>query len=270
MRKLSFCLLLVGFVFVQAQTSTLEAVEVRGELRCGVSDVDLNNVDPSDIDLGNTDLNNTDPGDIDSSEIVTEDGGLAGFYTEMCRAVAAAVLGDQERVVYLPLATSERFAALSRGDVDLLVGRVTETVSRDAEVDFAPVVFHDLVENGTGQHYAPAVRQGDTAWRDTVSWIVNALIQAEEWGVTSENVDSVADTAQSVPMLARFLGLEGDLTTQLGLRPDALRRAVAQTGNYGEIYDRHLGPDATLSLPRGPNRLWSEGGLLYAPPFSTR
>ncbi|CAN5830974.1 hypothetical protein BH24DEI2_BH24DEI2_11440 [soil metagenome] len=241
LKKLSCCLLLFTLLFVQAQTNTLEAVENRGEVRCGVSD--------------------QSPGEL----IETEDGGLVGFYAEICRAVAAAVLGDKNAVVYLPLSTGEQFTVLRRGDVDLLVGRVTETLSRDAVVDFGPVVFHDVA-----QHYAPALRQGDDAWREVVSWIVNALIQAEEWGVTSENIDNLADTAQSAPQLERFLGLEGDLVTQLGLEPDALRRTIVQFGNYAELYDRHLGPNATLSLPRGPNRLWNEGGLLYAPPFSTQ
>ncbi len=244
MMKLSFYLLL-GLLAVQAQTNTLEAVKDRGELRCGVSDAS--------------------PG----VPVQTEDGGLTGFYTEVCRAVAAAVLGDEDAVVYLPLSTSEQFTALRRGDVDLLVGRVTQTPSRDVEVDFGPVVFHDVVADA-GQHYAPAVRQGDDAWRAVVSWTIYALIQAEEWGVTSANVNDLSNAAQGAPQLKRFLGLEGELVTQLGLEPDALRRTIAQTGNYAEIYDRHLGPDATLSLPRGPNRLWSEGGLLYAPPFSTQ
>ena len=240
--KLGFCLCLLSLVFVQAQTpSTLEAVKTRGELRCGVSD--------------------GSPGEL----VQTEDDGLMGFFSETCRAVAAAVLGDKNAVVYLPLSPSGQFTALRRGDVDLLVGRITETVSRDAEVDFGPVVLH----NGA-QHYAPALRQGDDVWRDTVSWTIHALVQAEEWGVTSQNVGSSADAAAAAPQLKRFLDLEGGLATQLGLEPDALRRTLAQTGNYGEIYERHLGPNATLSLPRGQNRLWSEGGLLYAPPFSTR
>ena len=242
MLKKLLCSLLFGLLLVQAQQgNTLEAVTNRGELRCGVSD--------------------QSPGEL----VKSEDGGLAGFYSEFCRAVAAAVLGDKNAVVYLPLSTSEQFTALRRGDVDLLVGRITETLSRDAEVDFAPVVFHDA-----SQHYAPALRQGDDAWRDTVTWIINALIQAEEWGVTSQNVDELAEAAQGAPQLARFLGLESDLVAQLGLESDALRRAIAQVGNYGEIYDRHLGVNAGLSLPRGPNRLWNEGGLLYAPPFSTQ
>ncbi|HEV2121739.1 MAG TPA: transporter substrate-binding domain-containing protein [Chloroflexota bacterium] len=238
--KLSLCLF--SLLFVQAQDSgTLEAVTNRGELRCGVSGLP--------------------PGEL----VEAEDGGLVGFYTEFCRAVAAAVLGDQEAVAYLPLSMAESFSALRRGDVDLLVGSVAQTVSRDAEVDFAPVVFHSA-----SQHYAPALRQGDSFWRDTVSWTIYTLIQAEEWGIDSANVGSLADATQSAAMLARFLELEEALVAQLGLEPDALRRMIAQVGNYGEVYDRHLGPDATLSLPRGPNRLWNEGGLLYAPPFSAR
>ena len=221
-----------------ARASTLQAVQDRGELRCGVSDVP------------------------DGRFVQTEDGGIVGFHTEVCRALAAAVLGDQAAVLYVPLPASERFTALRGGEVDLVVGSVSITAGRDAEVDFGPVVFHE-----GAQRYAPVVRQGDDAWRDVVSWVFYALVQAEEWGVTSHNVGAVGGAAQAV-QLQRFLGFESDLVSNLGLEPDALRRTVAQVGNYGEVYERHLGPNATLSLERGPNRLWTEGGQLYSPPFS--
>ena len=221
-----------------AQAGTLQTVQARGELRCGVSDVP------------------------DGSLVKPEDGGIVGFHTELCRALAAAVLGTQEAVLYVPLSTSEQFTALQQGEIDILVGSVSVTSGRDATLTFGPVTFHE-----GAQHYAPVLRQGDDAWRDVVSWVFYALLQAEEWGITSQNVGLVGDAAQAA-QLQRFLGFESDLVTDLGLEPHALRRTVEQVGNYGELYDRHLGPGATVSLERGLNRLWTEGGLLYAPPFS--
>ena len=221
--------------------STLATVQGRGELFCGVSDLS-----PDEI-------------------IQTEDGGLVGFYADFCRALAVAVLDDAASVVYLPLSPSEQFSALRRGEMDIVVGSVTLTSDRDAEVAFGPVVFHE-----GAQHYAPALRQGDERWRDTVSWVIYALIQAEEWGLTSQNVADAAQVAGEAPALERFLGMESALVEQLGLEPAALQRTLGVVGNYGEIYERHLGVGASLTLDRGPNRLWTEGGLLYAPPFSLR
>ena len=116
---------------------------------------------------------------------------------------------------------------------------------------------------------APAVADGDAQWAQIVNWAVLATIQAEEFGITSENVDTFAGT-DDIGIL-RFLGLEvpGDegaavLDPGLGLPTDFAFQIVSQVGNYGEIFDRHLTP---LGLDRGLNSLWTDGGLLYAPPY---
>jgi general L-amino acid transport system substrate-binding protein len=113
---------------------------------------------------------------------------------------------------------------------------------------------------------APAVRDGETALAQAVEWAIFATIQAEEFGLTSDNVDSIRDSTAD-PNVQRFLGIEIDgatLDPGLGLPTDFAYQVVKQVGNYGEIYDRNITP---LGLERGPNSLWSEGGLLYAPPY---
>ncbi len=109
----------------------------------------------------------------------------------------------------------------------------------------------------------PVVPHGSPRWFDVVKWAVFATIQAEEFGITSQNVDQFL--ASENPEIRRFLGLEGDLGQQLGLSNDFVVRIIRHVGNYGEIYDRNLTP---LGLtPRGLNDLWTRGGLLYSPPF---
>lgn len=112
---------------------------------------------------------------------------------------------------------------------------------------------------------APAVADGDAQWQDVVRWVVYALIEAEELGITSKNIDQ--QLKSSDPQVKRFLGVEGDLGKGMGLTNDFAVRIIKQVGNYGEIYDRNLGPNTPLNLPRGQNKLWSEGGLMYSPPF---
>lgn len=111
----------------------------------------------------------------------------------------------------------------------------------------------------------PAVPSGDDQWFDIVKVVVWGLIDAEELGVTQANVDEMMN-GDNVEV-RRMLGVEGDWgQADLGLPPDAIAQAIRAVGNYGEIYDRYLGPDE-LNIPRGPNNLWSNGGILYAPPL---
>jgi general L-amino acid transport system substrate-binding protein len=112
---------------------------------------------------------------------------------------------------------------------------------------------------------AGAVYQGDPAWADAVRWTVYGLIQAEESGVTSANVQEMMGSDD--PTIKRLLGAEGDMGAKLGLPNDFMVQVLTQVGNYGEIYDRNLGPDTPFNLPRSQNAQWNEGGLLYAPPF---
>lgn len=111
----------------------------------------------------------------------------------------------------------------------------------------------------------PAVRQGDQQWSDIVRWTLFALINAEEMGITSKNVDQMM--ASKNPAVQRFLGVSGDLGQHLGLTKDWAYRIVKHVGNYGELYDRNVGPDTALGLDRGINALWTNGGLIYAPPI---
>lgn len=112
-----------------------------------------------------------------------------------------------------------------------------------------------------------AVRHGDDAWFDTVKWVVNALIIAEELGVTRANVKQLASAPGDNPSINRLLGTEGDFGAMIGLDPKWAMRAIRAVGNYGEIFDRHLGPDTLIGLNRGLNALWTDGGILYAAPI---
>jgi general L-amino acid transport system substrate-binding protein len=286
-----------------------------------------------------------------------DNGNNKGFDIDLCKAVAAAVLGDPEAVEIVPLTAAERGPALQTGEVDLLSRNVTWTSSRDAQWgNFTWIMFYDgqgfmvptdsgittieqldgatiCVTSGTttelnladafrqrGLNYTalsfedtatvygtyedgrcdattsdksqlasvrtgfqdpsahsilditiskepltPAVPAGDDQWFDTVKMVLFGLVNAEELGVTQANVEDMK-TSDNVSV-RRLLGSEGEWgQADLGLEADAVAKAVAAVGNYGEIYDRYLGPDA-LNIPRGPNRLWTDGGLLYAPPM---
>jgi general L-amino acid transport system substrate-binding protein len=112
---------------------------------------------------------------------------------------------------------------------------------------------------------APAVRHGDDNWYDIVKWSVYCTIAAEEYGITSENVDTFLGGED--PVIQNLLGETGDLGVAMGLNNDFCYQIITQVGNYGEIYNRNLGPDTPFNLPRGLNALYTEGGLQYAPPF---
>jgi general L-amino acid transport system substrate-binding protein len=111
----------------------------------------------------------------------------------------------------------------------------------------------------------PAVPHGDDQWFNIVKVVLAGLINAEEFGVTQANVEDMK-SGDNIE-IRRLLGAEGEWgQTDLGLDADAIARAIAAVGNYGEIYDRHLGPDA-LNIPRGLNALWTNGGLIYGIPL---
>ena len=111
----------------------------------------------------------------------------------------------------------------------------------------------------------PAVRQGDQQWSDIVRWTLFAVINAEEMGVTSANVDEMLKSEK--PNVKRLLGVDGAYGEMFGLSNDWAYRIVKLVGNYGEIFDRNVGPKTALGLERGINALWKDGGLLYAPPI---
>ena len=318
-----------------AAQSTLQIVQDRGELNCGVS----------------TGVNGFSAPDAN--------GVWQGFDVAVCRAVAAAVIGDAMAVNFVPTTGQTRFTALASSEVDMLSRNTTWTFSRDVDLDFTftGINYYDgqgfmvnralgvssateldgatvCIQTGTttelnladffrvnnmsyepvpietnaeaqqqylagacdvyttdvsglaatrasfespGDHVilseviskeplGPLVREGDEQWSDIVRWVLNALIAAEELGVTSANLAEMAQGTDN-PEINRMLGTEGNLGEMFGLDADWAVRAIAVAGNYGEIFAANIGEQTPIGLARGLNAQWTQGGLLYAPPF---
>jgi general L-amino acid transport system substrate-binding protein len=111
----------------------------------------------------------------------------------------------------------------------------------------------------------PVVRHGDDAWFDIVKWALYAMLEAEEYGVNSENVDQMKANSKD-PVVKRLLGLEGDMGKSLGVGNEWAYNIIKKVGNYGESYARNVGPSTPLKLERGANALWKDGGLQYPMP----
>ena len=122
-----------------------------------------------------------------------------------------------------------------------------------------------LPETISKEPLAPVVRQNDANWRDIVSWSFFAMVAAEEMKITRANVDTFLTSKD--PEVQRLLGVNGDLGKMLGLDPKWAYNVIKGVGNYAEMFNRNVGPDTPIGLSRGPNKLWTEGGLLYSPPF---
>ena len=142
------------------------------------------------------------------------------------------------------------------------------------DTEGGPEALRILEEPLSKEPLGPAVRDGDQDWADAVNWAILATIQAEEFEITSENVEEQADSED--PEIRRFLGspVEGEegaapapFDPGLGLPVDFAMQIVSQVGNYGEIYERNLGPESPLGIERTLNALWIDGGLHYAPPY---
>jgi len=321
---------------LNAQAATLDDVKARGELNCVVSTGIAGFAAPDDK------------------------GAWAGIDVDFCRAVAAAVLGDGEKVNFVPTTGKTRFTVLNSGEGDILFRNTTETMSRDADLklSFLPVNYYDgqgfliskelgvnsakdldgasiCIQTGTttelnladyfrtnGISYEPvpvetnaeaqtnylggrcdvfttdasglastrasfekpddhiilpeiiskeplggAVRHGDDQWFDIGKWVVNAIIAAEELGVTQGNAGEMGKAAGDNPSINRLLGTEGEFGTMLGLDNQWAARAIEAVGNYGEIFERNIGPDTAIGLERGLNAQWKDGGILYAAPI---
>ena len=318
-----------------SSAQTLEAVKANGELKCGVTTGLVGFAAPD------------------------ENGRWSGFDVAVCRAVAAAVLGDAEAVQFVPTTGKTRFTALNSGEIDMLARNTTWTFSRDVDLnfEFTGINYYDgqgfmvpaelgvgsaseldgatvCIQTGTttelnladffrannisyepvpietnaeaqqqylagacdvyttdasglaatrasfedpGAHVVlpeiiskeplgPLVRHGDNQWGDIVRWTLNALVAAEELGVSSENLEEMSSGTNN-PEINRLLGTEGTLGEMLGLDADWAARALAVSGNYGEIFDATIGPETAIGLSRGLNAQWTDGGLLYSPPF---
>ncbi|WP_424812709.1 amino acid ABC transporter substrate-binding protein [Roseococcus sp. YIM B11640] len=122
-----------------------------------------------------------------------------------------------------------------------------------------------LPERISKEPYAAAVRHGDDQWFDIVKWVAYGLIEAEELGITRANVDEMLNSPR--PAIRRLLGVNGDLGPAIGLDRRWIYNAIKAVGNYGEIYDRHLGANSPVRLPRGLNDLWTRGGMMFSPPM---
>lgn len=124
-----------------------------------------------------------------------------------------------------------------------------------------------LPETISKEPLGPVVRHGDNNWGDIVRWTLNGMIEAEELGVSSTNVDQMLTSTN--PGIRRLLGTEGNIGEGMGLTKDFMVRVLKATGNYGEIYERHVGPKTPINIPRDGslNALWTKGGILYSPPF---
>jgi general L-amino acid transport system substrate-binding protein len=285
-------------------------------------------------------------------------GEYRGLDNDLCRAVAAATLGDAAKIRWVPLTTQARLPALQSGQVDVLIRTVTWTQGRDTanglhftavsfydgqgflvrkalgvkratelegaticvvagstnelnladwarvnRIRYQPVVFEQNDEarrsyfNGRCDAYStdasqlaglrstfpnpdehvilpeiiskephsPVVRHGDDQWFDIVRWTFFALLIAEENGITQANIDQHLESQN--PEVRRLLGLSGDHGPLMGLDRRWAYWAIKAVGNYGEVFERHLGKASQVGLDRGLNGLWSKGGLMYAPPI---
>lgn len=282
-----------------------------------------------------------------------------GLDIDMCRAVAAAVLGDAEKYKAVPLNSQQRFTALQSGEIDILARNTSVTQQRDTALGaiHAGINFYDgqgflipkafgvkhateldgatiCLQTGTSNentladwarahnvHYKPVVieqfnevvnafvagrcdvfstdasglasirisrlpkpddyvvlpeliskeplgpfvRQGDDAWLNIVTWSLMAMLNAEELGVTSANVDDQRTSAN--PAVQRLLGATPGAGKNLGLDDDWAYRIIKQVGNYAQSYDRNVGMSSPLKIPRGLNALWRDGGIMYPLPI---
>lgn len=187
-----------------------------------------------------------------------------GTTTELNLADVMASLG----VSYTPAVFEDAdstFQAYSEGRCDGVTTDKSGLVSRRTVLaDPAAHVILDVTMSK--EPLGPMVRHGDDQWFDIAQWTVFTLFAGEEFNITSANVDSVRSSATN-PEVRRLLGLEGDLGLKLGLTNDWAYNILKLVGNYEEVYNRNLGPDTPTYIPRGLNSLYTDGGVLYAPPF---
>lgn len=335
---LAITVLLLGSTLAIAQDdSILARVIERGSLICGVND------------------------QLPGFGSVNDAGDFVGFDVDICRAVAAAILGDANAVTFRPMVAADRPTALASGEVDMISRNTTWTLSRDTEwgATFAPTTFYDgqgvmvkvdfgvatieelgeesitictnlgtttetnintlktslsadwdvqtfndfdavmdaynadacdaVVTDMSGllskkataadpaAHFilpgtiskeplGPLSPQSDPQFADVIRWTIYGLITAEESGINSENIDTFMESEDAA--IQNLLGLgESRSGSFLGINNQFMVDVITQVGNYGEIFDRNLGPETIFGLTRGVNALWTEGGLLYAPPF---
>jgi general L-amino acid transport system substrate-binding protein len=188
---------------------------------------------------------------------------LPGTTTEM----NAADFFRKNKLQWKPVVieqTAELSKAFFAGRCDCLTSDASQLAAHRS-VAPNPADYVLLPEIISKEPLAPVVRHGDDQWYDIVNWTVMALIQAEEFGITSNNVDQMLKSED--PQIQRFLGVTPGMGKALGLDEKWAYNIIKQVGNYGEIFERNVGPNTQLGLARGLNDLWTRGGLMYAAPF---
>jgi general L-amino acid transport system substrate-binding protein len=201
----------------------------------------------------------TKAADLDGASIGVQSGttgelNIADFFKKAKKTYKAVVIEDTDTFTQALL--SGRVDALTQDSSDLGLRRAAFPNPDD---------FILLPERLSKEPLAPAVLGGDDRWLEIVNWTVYATIQAEEFGINSKNVDSFLTSDD--PAIKRFLGVDTSLGEAIGLDPKFAYNIVKKVGNYGEIFERNLGKSTKIGFDRGLNRLWTDGGLLYSPPF---
>jgi general L-amino acid transport system substrate-binding protein len=188
---------------------------------------------------------------------------LPGTTTEM----NAADFFRRNKMQWKPVVieqTAELSKAFFAGRCDTLTSDASQLAAHRS-VAPNPDDYIILPEIISKEPLAPVVRHGDDEWYDIVNWTVMALIEAEELGITSKNLDEMLKSTD--PQVQRFLGVTPGYGKALGLDEKWAYNIIKQVGNYGEVFDRNVGPKTPLKLERGLNDLWSRGGLMYSFPF---
>ena len=210
--------------------------------------------------LVKTDVGAKSDADLDGAAFCIQ----AGTTTELNLADHFAANGwDFEAITYD--SSNQTRDGFEQGRCDVLTSDVSQLAalrSQLADPSSAEILGTVISKEPLG----PVVRQGDDAWFKVVRWVMNALIQAEELGVHSDNVGKLSVTSND-PRVKKFLGKEGGLGEKLGLDSDWAANIVRQVGNYGELFEKNVGKNTPLALPRGVNALWNKGGLMYPNPM---
>ena len=163
------------------------------------------------------------------------------------------------KVIYPSAASSEMFSDYEAGTIDAVSS--DKFLLLNYKNEFASPEHHQILDASLSKDMiSPVVLYGDDQWTDIVSWVIYALIEAEELGLDSTNIDAPPNLDNLA--VERFLGLEGTLGQELGLTNTWAKEIIKKVGNYGEIYERNIG---SVNMHRGPNRLYKDGGVLYSP-----
>jgi general L-amino acid transport system substrate-binding protein len=156
------------------------------------------------------------------------------------------------------------FQAYAAGQCDTLTSDVSQLYALRLKLD-KPAEHTILADVISKEPLGPVVRHRDDDWLLIVKWTLFAMVNAEELGITSKNIDQALQSKQ--PEVMRFVGNDGDFGADIGLPKDWAVRIIRRVGNYGEVYERNVGTGSKLGIPRGLNALWTQGGILYAPPI---